>query len=139
MNWTVTVTYSCNCSVCKLQAVHSGADLQSAAASVLGYNQVSMKGKAIKVPPVPEVATAELKTLLEAVLPKADEEAEARLQGKAGTGGIKQTLTEVANLLAVRRALLPALTRGNKGCGGRLRYSCRQKSAYSQGLASAET
>ena len=108
--------------MCVLQAVHSGADLQSAAASVLGYDQISMKGKAIKVAPVPEVATAELKTLLQAVLPRADEEAEARLQGKAGTGGIMQTLTEVGNLLAVRRVLLPALTRGNKGCGGRLRY-----------------
>ena len=107
--------------MCVLQAVHSGADLQSAAASVLGYDQVSMKGKAIKVAPVPEVATVELQTLLEAVLPRADE-AEARLQGKAGTGGIMQTLTEVGNLLAVRRMLLPALTRGNKGCGGRLRY-----------------
>ena len=108
--------------MCGSQAVHSGADLQSAAASVLGYDQVSMKGKTIKVAPVPEVATAELKSLLEAVLPKADEEAEARLQGKAGTAGIMHTLTEVGNLLAVRRLLLPFLTRGNQGCGGRLRY-----------------
>lgn len=106
--------------VCKLQAVHSGADLQSAAASVVGYDQVSMKGKAIKVPAVPQVATAQLTTLLEA-LPKADEEA-AALQGKAGVGGVMQTLTEVGNLMAVRRALLPALARGNKGCGERLRY-----------------
>lgn len=102
--------------------MHSGADLQSAAASVLGYDQVSMKGKAIKVAPVPEVATSKLKTLLEAVLPRADEEAEAGLQGKAGAGGVTHTLTQVGNLMAVRRALLPALARGDKGCGGRLRY-----------------
>ena len=85
-----------------------------------------MKGKAIKVAPVPEVATAELNTLLKAVLPKADEEAQARLQGKAGTRGITQTLGEVVSLLAVRRVLLPALTRGNKGCGGRLRYGINE-------------
>lgn len=108
--------------MCKLQAVHSGADLQSAAASVLGYDQVSMKGKAIEVAPVPEVATAKLKTLLDAVLPKAGEEAGAGLQGKAGAGGVTHTLTQVGDLMAVRRALLPALTRGDKGCGGRLRY-----------------
>ena len=112
---------SLHCSVCELQAVHSGADLQSAAASVLGYDQVSMKGKTIKVAPVSEVVTAELKTLLEAALPEADGEAEAKMQGKAGTAGIMQTLTEVGQLLAVRRVLLPALTEGNKGCGGRLR------------------
>lgn len=106
----------------KLQAVHSGADLQSAAASVLGYDQVSMKGKAIKVAPVPEVATAKLKALLNAVLPKADEEAEAGLQGKPSAGGVTQTLTQVGDLMAVRRALLPALAKGDKGCGGRLRY-----------------
>lgn len=104
-----------------LQAVHSGADLQSAAASVLGYDQVSMKGKAIKVPPVPGVATAQLKTLLDAVLPKAGEVAEVERQ--EGGRGVMQTLQEVESLMAVRRALLPALVRGNQGCGERLRYS----------------
>ena len=102
--------------------MHSGADLQSAAASVLGYDQVSMKGKAIKVAPVPEVATPKLKALLGAVLPSADEAAEAGLQGKAGAGGVTQTLMQVGDLMAVRRVLLPALARGDKGCGGRLRY-----------------
>ena len=123
--------------VCKAQAVHSGADLQSAAASVVGYDQVSMKGKAIKVAPVAGVATAELKTLLEAVLPKADEEAQARLQGNAGTGGVMQTLTEVGSLLAVRRMLLPALRRGNTGCGGRLRYGIDEILTSSNLIATA--
>jgi len=102
--------------------VHSGADLQSAAAAVLGYDQVSMKGKAIKVEPVPGVATTHLKTLLDAALPKADEEAEARSPSQAvQLPGVAQTLTEVKILMAVRQTLLPALARGNKGCGGRLR------------------
>lgn len=46
------------------QAVHSGADLQAAAASVLGYQQPSVKGKAILVEPVPNVATPEFSELL---------------------------------------------------------------------------
>ena len=103
-----------------LQAVHSGADLQSAAAAVLGYEQVSMKGKAIRVPPVAGVATAQLKTLLEAVLPKAGEVAE--VEDQEGVRGVAHTLKDVENLMAVRRALLPALARGNEGCGDRLRY-----------------
>ncbi|KAL3148765.1 COP9 signalosome complex subunit 8 [Trebouxia sp. C0009 RCD-2024] len=78
-----------------------------------------MKGKAIKVPPVPGVATAQLKTLLDAVLPKAGEVAEVERQ--EGGRGVMQTLQEVESLMAVRRALLPALVRGNQGCGERLR------------------
>ncbi len=50
------------------QAVHSGADLQAAAASVLGYEQPSVKGKAILVEPVPNVATPEFKELLQDAL-----------------------------------------------------------------------
>lgn len=100
-----------------MQAVHSGADLQSAANAVLGYDQVSMKGKAIKVDPVPGVATAELKTLLDTALPKADMTA-----GQTDLSGMAKPLLEVENLMAVRRHLLPALTSGNAACGGRLRY-----------------
>ena len=48
-----------------LQAVHSGADLQSAAATVMGYQQAAVKGKAILVDPVPNAATDELKRLLQ--------------------------------------------------------------------------
>lgn len=100
--------------------MHSGADLQSAAASVLGYDQVSMKGKAIRVPPVPGVATAQLKTLLEAILPKAGDV--AAVERHEGVGGVTQALQEVERLMAVRRALLPALVRGSQGCGERLRH-----------------
>ena len=47
-----------------LQAIHSGADLQSAAAAVLGYSQVSMKGKAVAVEPVPGIPAERLQKLL---------------------------------------------------------------------------
>ncbi len=50
------------------QAVHAGADLQSAAASVLGYRQPSLKGKAILVEPVPNVATPAFKEIISDVL-----------------------------------------------------------------------
>jgi hypothetical protein len=48
--------------------VHSGADLESAAAAVLGYHQPSVKGKVILVDPVPNVASAEYKDLLQDAL-----------------------------------------------------------------------
>ena len=51
-----------------LQAVHSGADLNAAVRSVMGYDAVSMKGKKIKVEPVAGVATPGLGALLEAAL-----------------------------------------------------------------------
>ncbi len=100
--------------------MHSGADLESAGNAVLGYNQVSMKGKAIKVDPVPGVATAHLKTLLEAALVKGGKE--ARGADQPGLTGVAQSLEEVERLMAVRRHLLPALAKGNDSCGGRLRY-----------------
>ena len=105
-----------------MQAVHSGADLESAGNAVLGYDQVSMKGKAIKVDPVPGVATAHLKTLLEAALVGGEE---ARGAGQPGSTGVAQSLEEIERLMAVRRHLLPALAKGNDGCGGRLRYELR--------------
>ena len=48
-----------------MQAVHSGADLQSAAGAVLGYRQAAVKGKAIAVEPVPGAASPALKALLQ--------------------------------------------------------------------------
>ena len=102
-----------------LQAVHSGADLQSAAAAVMGYDQVSMKGKAIKVPPVPGVATADLQGLLDTVLPQSGAETKATSEDKGSPTSIVQT--DVQSLLAVRQELLPALAKGNHGCGERLR------------------
>ena len=70
-----------------LQAVHSGADLQSAAAAVMGYEQVTMKGKAVKVSPVPGVATARLQSLLDQVLPttKAVPHGPGAIAASAGT------------------------------------------------------
>lgn len=44
-------------------------DLQSAAAAVLGYRQAPVKGKAIEVAPVHEVATEHLRALLRSALP----------------------------------------------------------------------
>jgi len=54
----------------RAQAVHSGADLQSAAASVLGYRQAPVKGRgpALEVQPVRGVASGRLRALLAAVL-----------------------------------------------------------------------
>ena len=85
-----------------------------------------MKGKAITVPPVPGVATTELRALLDKVLPRADEQTEAELPGKIQAASITRTLTEVQGLMSVRRALLPALTGGSRDCGGRLRYGLHQ-------------
>jgi hypothetical protein len=51
-----------------LQAVHSGTDLQMAAMAVVGYRQAAMKGKPIRVDPVPGIATERLVPLLQAVL-----------------------------------------------------------------------
>lgn len=48
--------------------MHSGTDLQSAAAAVLGYRQAPVKGRGIEVPPVREVATARLRALLRSAL-----------------------------------------------------------------------
>jgi alpha-glucan,water dikinase len=47
-----------------LKAVHSGADLDSAAENVLGYHQDKCKGKEINVPPITEVATPRMRELL---------------------------------------------------------------------------
>ena len=47
-----------------LKAVHSGADLDSAAEAVLGYHQDACKGKEINIPPVADVATPRLEELL---------------------------------------------------------------------------
>lgn len=48
-----------------LQAVHGGSDLRSAAVTVLGFQQESMKGKPVSVEPVPNVATPGLRRLLD--------------------------------------------------------------------------
>ena len=110
-----------------LQAVHSGADLQSAAAAVMGYEQVTMKGKAIKVSPVPGVATARLQSLLDQVLPttEAVPHGPGAIAASAGANAASagaQPLDDVKRLLEVRLELLPALATGNVGCADRFRY-----------------
>ena len=47
-----------------LKAVHSGADLDSAAEACLGYHQDACKGKEINIPPIHEVASDRLEELL---------------------------------------------------------------------------
>ena len=49
-----------------LKAVHSGADLDSAAEACLGYHQDACKGKEINIPPIHEVASERLEELLDA-------------------------------------------------------------------------
>lgn len=100
-----------------LQAVHSGEDLQSAADAVMGYDQVTMKGKAIKIAPVPGVATARLQSLLSDVLKN---ETQVNVD-KAEVRG--RVLAAVQKLIAVRLELLPALQKGNQGCADRFRWA----------------
>ncbi|KAK9830544.1 hypothetical protein WJX72_012386 [[Myrmecia] bisecta] len=119
-----------------LKAVHSGADLSSAADTVLGYEQVSMKGKPVAVDPVPNVATDRLRALLKRAL--APQQAEAAQLAKraqqaeqaAGDGAQEpggsqpegsKLLAQLEVLLAARGELQPFLGKGNDACGGRLR------------------
>eukprot|EP00798_Chlamydomonas_sp_ICE-L_P031140 gene31140-6280_t len=51
-----------------LRAVHSGADLSSASANVLGYSSTSLKGKTVTVEAIPGVGTTELKNLVNAIM-----------------------------------------------------------------------
>ena len=48
--------------------MHSGADLQSAAGVVLGYQQPAVKGKAIRMDPVPGLHDGPLRPLLQRAL-----------------------------------------------------------------------
>ena len=51
-----------------MQAVHSGDDLGSAIDAVMGYSHKSMKGKTVKVDPVPGIATPKTAAILDAAL-----------------------------------------------------------------------
>ena len=57
-----------------MQAVHSGADLQSAAGVVLGYSQPAVKGKAIRIDPVPALHDGPLRPLLQQALAAAQQQ-----------------------------------------------------------------
>ena len=67
-----------------LKAVHSGADLASAADAVLGYRQASSQGVAIHNPPLPGVATPHLRQLLHTAQAAAVVTAAAAASGDAG-------------------------------------------------------
>lgn len=54
-----------------LKAVHSGADLDSAVAAVLGYSQSQSKGRSVHVDPCPEVATPRLAEVLSCAMERA--------------------------------------------------------------------
>ena len=51
-----------------MQAVHSGDDLGSAIDAVMGYSHKSMKGKTVKVDPVPGIASPKTAAILDAAL-----------------------------------------------------------------------
>lgn len=104
--------------------MHSGEDLQSAAAAVMGYEQVTMKGKAIKVNPVPGVATAKLQSLLDKALDASEAlPNEPSVEADAAAAAAAKALGDVKDLMAVRLELMPALARGNDGCANRFRYN----------------
>ncbi|CAL8469831.1 g9373 [Coccomyxa elongata] len=118
-----------------LKAVHSGADLQAAAASVLGYKQPSVKGKAILVEPVPNVATPEFSELLHDALAAQQLQASGKLEGD-----IEGVVWALETMVLARRQLLPAIHNGNQGCGGRLRdvlYLDLALEAAARGVAEA--
>ncbi|BDA43844.1 Alpha-glucan water dikinase, chloroplastic at C-terminar half [Coccomyxa sp. Obi] len=118
-----------------LKAVHSGADLQAAAASVLGYKQPSVKGKAILVEPVPNVATPDFKELLHDALTAQQLQASGKLEGD-----IEGVVWALETMVLARRELLPAIQNGNQGCGGRLRdvlYLDLALEAAARGVAEA--
>ncbi|KAG1659718.1 hypothetical protein FOA52_012256, partial [Chlamydomonas sp. UWO 241] len=121
-----------------LQAVHSGADLGSAAGSVLGFSEKTLKGRTVTVDPVPGVASPELRQKLMAVMYQQHRTASAAGdsdKSKTGSsdgsdteaaagGGSKDALSEATLMLqlvlSARHYLRPAIRAGNAGCGGRL-------------------
>ncbi|KAK9860996.1 hypothetical protein WJX84_011575 [Apatococcus fuscideae] len=99
-----------------LQAVHGGADLRSAAATVMGFKQETMKGKPVAVVPVPNVATPRLQRLLDLCI---SQQTSPGLAG--GERATSQALQIMRLLLDARLQLQPAIKAGNASCGNRLR------------------
>jgi alpha-glucan,water dikinase len=96
-----------------LKAVHSGADLASAADAVLGYKQGSSQGVSIDNPPVGEVAKPRLRELLAAAQAGA---AAAAAGSKRGDGsGVEALLNALEAMLEARRELRPWTKPGGAG------------------------
>ena len=73
--------------------MHSGADLQSAAAVVLGLKLPAVKNKPVRVEPVPALAQGPLKQLVQDAL------AAAQLQPVRTTDFVSQLISWVSHLL----------------------------------------
>mmetsp|Transcript_11917 Transcript_11917/g.20114 ORF Transcript_11917/g.20114 Transcript_11917/m.20114 type:complete len:1364 (+) Transcript_11917:166-4257(+) len=99
-----------------LKAVHSGADLNSAASYVFGYSQAKCKGSEVHVKAVSEVASPRLKELLEYCQAATEANRMALLQGGAQADPM-QVLRVVVN---ARRELKPHLSSGSD-LNGRLK------------------
>ena len=88
-----------------LKAVHSGADLDSASESVLGYHQDACKGKEINIAPIDEVATPRMRELLHSA---------------RGFRDLNEPLHSLEAMLEARRELWP-WTKPNGNDNGRLK------------------
>jgi len=93
-----------------LRAVHSGADLDSAANAVLGYSQDSCQGKSVQVSPVAEVASDRLHGLLVRARCAAEV---TRSQG--------DPLLALEPMIEARWELRPWVVPGGRDVGNRLR------------------
>lgn len=101
-----------------LKAVHSGADLSSAADAVLGYKQASSQGVSIDNPPLDKVATPRLRSLC------ASAQAAAAAAPRAGdaAGAVAAATAALEACVAARRELLPwTKPGGTTVAGGRER------------------
>jgi alpha-glucan,water dikinase len=98
-----------------LKAVHSGADLTSAADAVLGYKQASSQGVSIDNPPVGEVATPRLRELLAAAQGGAAAAAGATRRGESGDKVADALLCALEAMVEARRELRPWTQAGGKG------------------------
>jgi len=101
-----------------LRAVHSGDDLASAAANVLGYKHRDMRGHQVDVSPVDNVANPPLRLLLASVL--FQQQAAAAAASK-DSGAVAAVLLLLQLVVEARHMLQPIISTGDTSCGGRLR------------------
>jgi alpha-glucan,water dikinase len=88
-----------------LKAVHSGADLASAADAVLGYKQGSSQGVSIDNPPIGEVAKPRMRELLAAAQSGAAAAAAAAKRNDKGSADA--VIGALEAMLEARRELRP--------------------------------
>jgi alpha-glucan,water dikinase len=91
-----------------LKAVHSGADLASAADAVLGYRQASSQGVAIHNPPLPGVATPHLRQLLHTAQAAAGVAAAAAASGDDAKRRVGSSLSCTEALVLACEAIVEA-------------------------------